>query len=150
MIKSGKRYLTDESEAKDALQASFISIFDKIGKFEYRGAGSLMAWMQRITANCCISMLRRRKRLTFTPLTEDIVDDSYTEGPDYDTLSQTDIFEAIRSLPDGYRTVLNLYVFEDLSHREIAKQLGITEGTSASQLHRAKAMLWKKLKKDTQ
>lgn len=145
-----KRYLPDNDEAKDALQSSFISIFDKIDRFEYRGPGSLMAWMQRITANACITILRRRKRLQFAPLQNDIIDDSLSEEPEYETLTQEDIYGAIRSLPDGYRTVLNLYVFEDLSHKEIAKLLGISEGTSASQLHRAKAMLWKKLKNSIQ
>ena len=86
----------------------------------------------------------------FAPLPEDLIDESSLEEPEYDSLSQDAIYNAIRSLPDGYRTVLNLYVFEDLSHKEIASLLGITEGTSASQLHRAKALLSKKLKKNAQ
>lgn len=144
------RYIPDKEDAQDVLQTSFITIFDKIDRFEYQGPGSLLAWMRRITTNASISWLRRRKRLSFASLPEDIIDESTREEPEYDALSQEVIHKAIRSLPDGYRTVLNLYVFEDYSHREIAALLGITEGTSASQLHRAKAMLWKKLKTNAQ
>jgi len=144
------RYIPDKDDAQDVLQTSFISIFDKIGRFVYQGPGSLQAWMSRITTNACISWLRKRKRLRFAPLPDDLIDESSLEEPEYDTLSQDVIYDAIRCLPDGYRTVLNLYVFEDLSHKEIAQLLGITEGTSASQLHRARALLSKKLKKNAQ
>ena len=144
------RYIPDKDDAQDVLQSSFISIFDKIDRFVYQGPGSLQAWMSRITTNACISWLRKKKRLQFAPLPEDLVDESSLEEPEYDVLSQDVIYKAILSLPDGYRTVLNLYVFEDLSHKEIAALLGITEGTSASQLHRAKALLSKKLKKSAQ
>ena len=140
------RYIPDRADAQDVLQTSLISIFDIIDRFEYQGPGSLQAWMSRITANACISWLRHRKRLRFSPLPDNLIDESSLEEPEYDSLTQEVIHDAIRSLPDGYRTVLNLYVFEDLSHKEIAALLGITEGTSASQLHRAKAMLWKLLK----
>ena len=144
------RYIPDRDDAQDVLQTSFITVFDKIDRFVYQGPGSLQAWMCRITTNACISWLRKKKRLRFAPLTEDLIDESSLEDPEYETVSQKAIFDAIRSLPDGYRTVLNLYVFEDLSHKEIASLLGITEGTSASQLHRAKALLSKKLKKNAQ
>lgn len=144
------RYIPDKDDAKDVLQTSFISIFDKIDRFVYQGPGSLQAWMSRITTNACLSWLRKKKRLMFAPLPEDLIDESSLEEPEYDALPQEVIYDAIRSLPDGYRTVLNLYVFEDLSHKEIASLLGITEGTSASQLHRAKALLSKKLKMKAQ
>lgn len=144
------RYIPDKADAQDVLQTSFISIFDKIDRFVYQGPGSLQAWMSRITTNACISWLRKKKRLLFAPLPEDLIDESSLEEPDYEALSQEVIYDAIRSLPDGYRTVLNLYVFEDLSHKEIASLLGITQGTSASQLHRAKALLSKKLKTNAQ
>lgn len=150
LMSLANRYIPDKDDAQDVLQTSFISIFDKIDRFVYQGPGSLQAWMSRITTNACISWLRKKKRLMFAPLPEDLIDESSLEEPEYDAISQDVIYDAIRSLPDGYRTVLNLYVFEDLSHKEIASLLGITEGTSASQLHRAKAMLSKKLKKNAQ
>lgn len=150
LMSLANRYIPDKDDAQDVLQISFISIFDKIDRFVYQGPGSLQAWMGRITTNACISWLRRKKRLRFAPLPEDLMDESSLEEPEYDALSQEVIYDAILSLPDGYRTVLNLYVFEELSHKEIAKLLGITEGTSASQLHRARALLGKKLKMDAQ
>ena len=150
LMSLANRYIPDKDDAQDVLQTSFISIFDKIDRFEYQGPGSLLAWMSRITTNACISWLRKKKRLMFAPLPEDLIDESSLEEPKYNSLSQDAIYDANSSLPDGYRTVLNLYVFEDLSHKEIASLLGITEGTSASQLHRAKAMLSKKLKKNVQ
>ena len=73
----------------------------------------------------------------------DLADD---EPPDIEAIGEADILNAIHSLPEGYRTVFNLYLFEKKSHKEIASMLGISEGTSASQYHRAKAMLAKKLK----
>ena len=144
------RYIPDHSDAQDVLQASFISIFKKLDKFEYRGPGSLIGWMKRIAANTSINWLRQNKRLRFASLSEDLIDESGTEETPFRSVSQDDVFNAIRALPDGYRTVLNLYVFEDLSHKEIAALLGISEGTSASQLHRAKALLWKMIKSKMQ
>ena len=139
-----RRYIPDTDDAKDVLQDSLIKILDRIGSFRQYRPGGLEAWMIRITVNQAISWLRKRKRLSFLPLQGDIDSEDEPE-PDYDSIDQKAILEAICSLPDGYRTVLNLYVFEDKSHREIADLLGITEGTSASQLHRARALLWKKL-----
>ncbi|MBO4633762.1 MAG: sigma-70 family RNA polymerase sigma factor [Bacteroidales bacterium] len=151
LMSLANRYIPDKDDAQDVLQTSFISIFDKIDRFQYQGPGSLQAWMRRITANASISWLRRQKRLRFAALPEELSDEALQEEePACESISQETIFNAIRSLPDGYRTVLNLYVFEDLSHKEIAALLGITEGTSASQLNRARALLWKKLKTSAQ
>ena len=150
LMSLANRYIPDKDDAQDVLQTSFISIFDKIDRFVYKSPGSLLAWMSKITTNACISWLRKKKRLMFVPMPEDLIDEPSLEEPELNALSQEVIYDAIRSLPDGYRTVLNLYVFEDLSHKEIAALLGITEGTSASQLHRAKAMLSKKLKMNAQ
>lgn len=150
LMSLANRYIPDKDDAQDVLQTSFISIFDKIDRFVYKSPGSLQAWMSKITTNACISWLRKKKRLMFVPMPEDLIDEPSLEEPELNALSQEVIYDAIRSLPDGYRTVLNLYVFEDLSHKEIAALLGITEGTSASQLHRAKAMLSKKLKMNAQ
>lgn len=141
------RYVPDRADAEDVLQESFIRIVDKIGTYRERGQGSFEAWMSRIAVNVSIDWLRKRKRLDVVPLQgnqENIIDEE--EEPSYEGLSQEEIQAAIRTLPDGYRTVLNLYVFEDKSHREIASLLGISERTSASQLHRARNYLWEILK----
>ncbi len=134
------RYVTDDDDVKDIMQDVFIKVFDSIASFSYRGPGSLKAWLTRVTLNEALGFIRRRGRLSSVELgdnTSDIPDDP----PDTDNIPSDVIFSMIRNLPDGYRTVFNLYVIEEKSHREIAEMLGIKESSSASQLHRAKAML---------
>ena len=131
------RYVSEEMAAEDVLQESFIAIFDRIGSFEERGKGSLKAWMVRIAVNLCLKHLRNTSRFRFEELeTAEVPNEPETEslGPDL-------LMGFIRSLPDGYRAVFNMFVIEGMSHKEIAGILGITESTSASQLHRAKARL---------
>jgi RNA polymerase sigma-70 factor (ECF subfamily) len=140
-----RRYLPGKADAEDALQDVFIRVFEKIKTFRQLDGSSLQGWMTRIAVNMCISKLRKRKVLDFITLQDEQVV-SQEEEPDLDQFSQETIMRAIGALPDGYRTVLNLYVFDQMSHREIASLLGISEGTSASQLHRARGLLWKKLK----
>lgn len=140
------RYIQSDEDVKDVLQDAFIKIFSNIGAFQYRGPGSLKGWMARIVINESVSFLKRQ-HLQTTELKEDI--NRIGEEPtDVDT-SQTPtdvIYRLIRELPDGYRTIFNLYVVEERSHQEIAQMLGISIGTSASQLHRAKALLARKIK----
>ncbi len=138
------RYISDEDDRKDVLQDSFIKIFDSLGRFTYRGEGSLRAWMTRITINEALQRLRREKRYDlFSPIEE--LQDDVEEPEDLDSLPPEVLLEMIASLPEGYRTVLNLFVFEDKSHKEIAQLLGIKENSSASQYHRAKALLAQKI-----
>ena len=133
------RYITNEEDLKDVLQESFIKIFTQISSFEYRGKGSLLAWMSRIVVNESLQMLRRQKNDPLILDTElpDLPDDD----PDTDELTPDVIVSLLKKLPEGYRTVLNLYVIEGKSHKEIAELLGIKPDSSASQLHRAKNML---------
>lgn len=141
------RYIDDDENVRDILQDSFVKIFSTIGKFDYRGTGSLRAWMARIVVNEALQFLRKDSRLQFST-----INSSTPETPEDDANDSTDdipmpvLMEMIRKLPDGYRTVFNLYVFEDKSHKEIASILGIREDTSASQYHRAKAALMKQIK----
>lgn len=151
------RYISSDEDIEDILQESFLAILDDIPKFEYRGSGTLKAWMARIVVNRSLKHLRESRRMTFTDLTEDILtevpDTGGMDGPDTGQMPPEAIHGLIRGLPDGYRTIFNLYVLEKRSHREIAGLLGITESTSASQLHRAKAMLATMIRnyqKDTQ
>ena len=127
------RYLARDEDVKDALQEAFLKIFTSIGRFKYRGEGSLRAWMTRIVINEALKLLRREQRI-------DTVDLRREEIP------AEALHEMIRTLPAGYRTIFNLYVMEQKSHKEIAALLGISESTSASQLHRAKALLAEKIK----
>ena len=140
------RYISDKDDIKDILQESFIKIFKAITNFEYKGPGSLRAWSTRIVVNESLKFLKTREKLELVnkPIW-DLPDMTEDEEPDFDEIPTSVILEMIRSLPTGYRTVFNLYVFESKSHKEIASILKITENTSASQLHRAKNLLIKQI-----
>ena len=134
------RYISNDEQLKDVMQEAFLRIFASIGVFRYQGEGSLQAWMGRIVVNEALKWLKQNSRLEFVEIDKDrlnITDDP----PDTEGIPVDVIHRMIRSLPDGYRTVFNLYVIEEKSHKEIADILCINESTSASQLHRAKAML---------
>ena len=133
------RYITNDDDLRDVLQEALIKIFTQIATFDYRGKGSLKAWMVRIVVNESLQHLRRNKKNEMLVDTEP--PDIPEEDPDTDGLDADQMTEMIRSLPDGYRMVFNLYVVEGRSHKEIAEILGIKPDTSASQLHRAKNIL---------
>lgn len=135
------RYIPDEDDLKDVLQNSFVKIFTMINKFQYRGEGSLKAWMTRIAVNESLDWIAANKQVDgFAENGYDAITDDYEE-PNVDDIPMPVILGMIRHLPAGYRSVFNLYVFEGKSHREIARTLNIKEDSSASQLHRAKAIL---------
>ena len=138
----GLRYIPKREELKDVLQDSFIKIFSSIGKFQYKGDGSLKSWISRIVANECLDFLRKSNRFTFT----DEIPDEMEDEPDINVISDETLMQLIGRLPDGYRAVLNMYVFEDMNHKEIAQRLGISSNTSASQYFHAKKMLAKMIK----
>lgn len=134
------RYISDDDDVKDILQEAFIKIFTTIDTFDYRGTGSLKAWMGRIVVNESLQWLRQRKRSPFDRMETD-PPDLPDDDPETDDLSSDELTQLVRQLPEGYRAVLNLYVVEGKSHKEIAQMLGIKPDSSASQLHRAKNML---------
>ena len=145
------RYVPNSDDAKDVLQNSFVKIFTSIATLEYRGEEQFHGWLVRIVANEALTFLRNKKKLLFTEQDEtklrqaDIAD----EAPETERISPDELHQLISELPDGYRTVLNLYVFEKYSHRQIAELLGIKEGTSASQLYYAKQWLSRRIKEIT-
>lgn len=139
------RYISSDEDVRDILQTSFMKIISSLDKFEWRGPGSLRAWMTRITVNESLKFLGENEK-TRKMFEGYVQEDEVVEEPDTDNLSADVIQGMIRELPDGYRTVFNLYVFEEKSHKEIAAMLGITESTSASQFHRAKALLASKIR----
>lgn len=140
------RYISDDEDVKDVLQETYVTIFSKLDDSSFSNKDALLSWIGRVAMSRSIDHLRRRKK-DMIAFTGELPDDLPDEEPDVSNVSQSEILAAIRSLPEGYRTVLNMYVFERMSHKEIAKTLGITEGTSASQYHRAKAALAEALKK---
>lgn len=139
------RYISNSDDIKDILQDSFIKIFKSIVNFKYEGAGSLKAWSSRIVVNESLKFLKEKKRLQIvnTPVWD--LPEMTEEEADFEHIPTATILKMIQALPDGYRTVFNLYIFEEKSHKEIASILNISENTSASQLHRAKSLLAKQI-----
>ena len=134
------RYLGDEMTAEDVMVEGFLKVFGKIDQFS--GDGSFEGWIRRIMVNEALGLLRKRKQMP-----EDILSDEAASIPDYNYADQhietQELLDIIEKLPVGYRTVFNLYAIEGYAHSEIAGLLGITESTSKSQLHRARALLQK-------
>jgi RNA polymerase sigma factor (sigma-70 family) len=137
------RYAKNREEAEEILHEGFLRVFTYIGKFT--GSGSFEGWIRKIMVNC--ALLRYRNKSYLQPVTR-------LDSSGYNTADTTDIesnFDAkellslVQSLPPGYRIVFNLYVFEGYKHREIAEALGISEGTSKSNLSDARVFLQKAL-----
>jgi RNA polymerase sigma-70 factor (ECF subfamily) len=127
------------SESKDILHEAFIKIFLNIK--QYLGKGSFEGWMRRIVVNAALNYLRSKKRISF-PGEEAL--DNQTEEPEFTThqeFTESQLLEFINAIPDKYRVVFVLSCIEELSHKEIAEQLGITEENSRARLKRAKTML---------
>jgi len=137
------RYATDADEAKDILQDGFVKIFKSIKKFDQKG--SLEGWMKKIMINNSIDHYRKKSSKPFT----DDISEAYTLGEDETVnaeLHKEELLALLQELPTGYRMVFNLYVIEGYSHKEIALELNISEGTSKSQLAKARKALQEKVK----
>lgn len=139
------RYITDDNDMKDVFQDALVQIISHIKDFKYRGTGSLQAWATRIVVNQSLQFLRQRHRHELLLLQEmpDVSDEE--DDPSVLDIPPEVFHQMIRELPTGYRTVFNLYVFEEKSHQEIADLLGIKTNTSCSQFSRAKNLLAKKI-----
>jgi len=139
------RYAPDRATAEDILQDGFIKVFLNIGS--YRGEGSFEGWIRRIMMNTALSWFKASRRQGF-PEDIDGMEERIAAGEETEEgeallarLKPEEVMALIQRLPEGYRMVLNLYVFEGLSHREIARSLEITENTSKSQLSKARRFL---------
>lgn len=140
------RYTGDMDAAHDVLHDGFIKIFTH---FTFRGGCSLSTWVTRVMVTQAIDYLRKQQRFNRLVVNEEQLPDVPDEAEMLDAgsqLSEKVLMEFVAELPDGCRTVFNLYVFEEKSHKEIAELLGIKEHSSTSQLHRAKSMLAKRIK----
>ncbi len=144
------RYINDRDSAEEVLQEGFIKIFDKLEAFDYKG--SFEGWMRRIMANTAIDSIRKHKK--DPKLTDN--DEDFKLGASNPMIEQEEeefvsikaemALEAIQELSPAYRAVFNLYVIEEYTHKEIAEILGISEGTSKSNLAKAKMNLQKLLR----
>ncbi len=138
----GLRYIAEREDVKDVVQDGFVKIIGSIGSFHYHGEGSLRAWVGRIITNTAIDWVKAHERmLTVVDQTAGLPDEAEEDPPDVETVPPDLLNRMIGRLPAGYRLVLNLYVFDQLPHREIARRLGIREASSASQLSHAKRLL---------
>ncbi|MBQ3323600.1 MAG: RNA polymerase sigma factor [Muribaculaceae bacterium] len=141
------RYVVDPDDVKDVLQESYLKAFSRIKTFMPRDDGSLVAWLRRIVVNESLQLLRRKKLLNQLVSLDDVEDEPEDltvsdQVTDYvSSIDIGDLMELVQQLPDGYRTIFNLYAIEKLPHSKIATMLGISEGTSASQYHRARKQL---------
>ena len=140
------RYTGDVDSAHDVLHDSFIKIFTH---FTFRGECSLTTWVTRVMVTQAIDYLRRQSRFNQLMVNDDCLPDVPDEADvveNGDELSEELLMSFVAELPEGCRTVFNLYVFEEKSHKEIASLLHIKEHSSTSQLHRAKSILAKRIK----
>ena len=144
MYNTALRIVQDVAEAEDVLQESFLAAFTKIDKFT--GQSTFGAWLKSIVVNRGINALNKLK--ASLSLKEQMAQEAASASTDVQSESDetriwnvSQIHKAIAQLPDGYRVVLSLYLFEGYDHREIAEILGITEGGSKSQFNRAKSKL---------
>lgn len=136
------RYSKNREEAEDLMQEGFLKVFDKIATF--RGQGSLEGWIRRIMVNNALNYLKSKKLLFVEEdpqrLGDQLPDDHPADAAE-ELYTPEAMLRAVQELPDGYRIVFNLYVFEGYSHKEVAESLGISENTSKSQLSRARRYL---------
>jgi RNA polymerase sigma-70 factor (ECF subfamily) len=137
------RYMQDRDEAEDVMQDTFVKIFSNLNAFKYEG--SFEGWAKRIAVNTALTALKIRKRIQFERTLE-IVETVEFDREEKELMNMDEILSCIGHLSEGYRTIVNLYLIEEFSHKEIGEKLGIGESTSRSQYARARQALMKLLK----
>lgn len=134
------RFALNRDTATDLAQEVFIRVFQNIHRFQHQSA--LSTWIHRIAINICLDHVKKEKRMTMVyDLEEADQDGEDPNGSEFYDVSAKEVMEAMKLLPEGYRMVLTLYVLEGFSHAEIAQELKISEGTSKSQLFKARKFL---------
>jgi RNA polymerase sigma factor (sigma-70 family) len=135
------RYASDSDDANDIMQEGFIRVFNHVKDF--RGDGSLEGWVRRTMVNTAINFYRKRIKRGINTDLKQVKGKADDKVYVIEKLAADEIFELVRKLPDGYRTVFNLNIIEGYTHKEIGEMLNISENTSKSQLSRARASLQK-------
>jgi RNA polymerase sigma factor (sigma-70 family) len=137
------RYMSNSDDAQDVLQEGFIKVYKNLERF--RGDGSFEGWVRRIFVNTAIEQIRKKKiDVSITEKEEETIE--YKTITAVDKINEKDLLKIVQELSPGYRTVFNLYIVEGFGHKEIADMMGISEGTSKSQLARARMILQEKIK----
>jgi RNA polymerase sigma-70 factor (ECF subfamily) len=139
------RYMQNTEEAEDVFQIAFVKVFNSLR--EYNQQGSFEGWVRRVFANSCLDQLRKNKKRKFNVSLDDV--DFRLENNDFvlERIATEDLMKQIQGMPDGYRTVFNMFAIEGYSHKEISEHLGVTESTSKSQYKRARGYLTNCLQK---
>jgi RNA polymerase sigma factor (sigma-70 family) len=138
------QYSGNNEEARDILQEGFIKIFENLGNYKHEG--SFEGWMRRITVNTALEKFRSRNNLYKVDDIDQIPEpDAEPDNQDYAGLEAADLLDIIRELPPKYRMVFNLYAIEGYSHKEISEMINISEGTSKSNLSRARTILQRRV-----
>lgn len=138
-----RRYTQSKEEAEDIFQDAFVKVFSNLK--ELRSADQLSAWIRRVVVNVCIDYYH--KRITFVDIAEvpEMAPADWQSDSVIARMNNQELLSLVNELPDGARMVFNLFVIDGYGHQEIARMLGISEGTSKSQLFFAKKLLKKKL-----
>tara|TARA_R110000751_G_scaffold172602_1_gene278977 strand:- start:183 stop:707 length:525 start_codon:yes stop_codon:yes gene_type:complete len=136
MLSVCHRYTKDLDTAKELNQQAFIKIFANLDMFN---GGSLGGWIHRIVVNNALDSVRRKK-VEFTPVTDYLINNAIADTTEYTeiSLNRLDVLGAMDQLSPAYRKIFNMYIMQEMSHKEIAERLGISVGTSKSNLHKAK------------
>lgn len=140
------RYVRAEEDAQELLMNGFLKFFRSVDKIEFRGENSIEPYLKKIMVNECL-MFVRQKQLSTVSLEETIDNEPISNFSAYENIDEEEIYRLILSLPNGYRTVFNLFAIEGFSHQEIAEKLKISESTSKTQLHKARLILQTALQK---
>lgn len=140
------RYCADAQRARDLMHDAMIRVYERIGRYEYRGEGSLYSWIARLTIALCVDDLRRRSRVRFVDIDDGLNQMEDPPADDVATIPPEVLRKMIDGLPQVRRTVFNLYYIDGLPHKEIASLLGIKENASTSIAAKARAQLAKEIR----
>ncbi|MBT8281424.1 RNA polymerase sigma factor [Muriicola soli] len=137
------KYSRNKTEAEDNLHDSFLTIYDKIEQFKFKG--SFEGWLKRITVN---TVLQKYRKDQYMKVVTDNIQEEEDIDYDYPDVQLSTLLQYVQELPNKYRLTFNLYVLDGYTHKEISELLGTSTGTSKSNLSRAKMILKEKLKKE--
>ena len=140
-----RRYAVSVEQAEEALFRAFLIVFEKLSEFEFINEKALLGWLKRIVINQ--TLMDRRKELS-TLYKLETIDEEYHETVFYEETDHEALIQTVNGLPAGYKAVFLMHVVDGYAHKEIAEELGISEGTSRSQFFKARKLLQKKLNQD--